>query len=140
MTYLFVYGTLMRGYHNNALLRGSKYLGPAETCFRYEMISLGGFPAVVQPLPGPPSGSEIIGELYEVNPSTLARVDQLEGHPDFYCRESVPVRYFDMLDGDSPHTTRAWIYIVKHDRYSARRVVPNGDWRNYRPNMLQEID
>ncbi len=130
---VFVYGTLMSGYGNNRLLVGSTFLGKANTWTPYEMISLGGFPAVVQPDVGF-AGTQVHGELYEVDANTLQDLDRLEGHPHFYRRRLVWIE-----QGADMH--EAWIYMVSGDQYSGRPVV-NGDWRDHRRthDFLQEID
>ena len=52
-----------------------------------------------------PAVSHIRGEVYEVDASTLARLDELEGHPHEYRREVIQV----VLDDDS--LLKAWIYF-----------------------------
>jgi gamma-glutamylcyclotransferase (GGCT)/AIG2-like uncharacterized protein YtfP len=49
--------------------------------------------------------SPIHGEVYGVNEAILARLDLLEGHPDWYRRELIPVRLFNGQIID------AWIYF-----------------------------
>ena len=38
MEYLFVYGTLMKGHHNNIFLSDSKFVGKCETVDKYQML------------------------------------------------------------------------------------------------------
>ncbi len=111
-TRLFVYGTLMKGFHNNHLLTSSKYLGGGMLEIPYYMVSLGdAFPALT-----PCEGLNWIkGELYEVTENTLDRVDRLEGHPWFYRRE----RIFGDIFG----------YIM--DTPEIVTEVTSGDWRSY---------
>lgn len=118
---IFVYGTLKRGYGNNRLLDGAKFISEAHTPAEYTMVSLGGFPGVIR-------GGEtsIVGELWEVeDPIQLARIDRLEGHPNFYERHEVPVK---VGDGDDA----AWIYLLD-DSYRKHNPVESGVWeRGYR--------
>lgn len=76
---VFVYGTLKRGFHNHRLLAGTKYIG--TDFIRGTLINFG--------LPGVIAGERAVeGEIYEVDDATLARLDLLEGHPNFYERKT----------------------------------------------------
>lgn len=106
---VFVYGSLKRGYHNNVLLRESRFIGERITQDEtWIMRSLGGFPGVVKEYHGALSAS-IFGDLYEVDDITLARLDRLESNGHFYNRELVRLR-----DESEP----AWMYIlINHHRF-----------------------
>lgn len=113
----FVYGTLKRGFGNNRLLDGAKFLGQAITPPEYTMVSLGGFPGVIR------RGQTVIsGELWEVDdPIQSASVDRLEGHPTFYRREEVPVQTADGV-------VDAWIYLLPERYLSTHSQVVSGEW------------
>ncbi len=91
---LFAYGTLMTGYRNNFHLGASMSLGRARTCYkRFEMVIkvllLQGQNRVV-PFVNVNGQQYIQGELFAVtDPTVLAAIDLLEGHPDWYIRTSV---------------------------------------------------
>jgi len=94
---IFAYGTLKKGFGNHSLLAGATDLGSTQTqSRRYRMISLGGFPAVYKT-----GKCAIEGELYEVENSTLERLDVLESNELFYRRELVPLA----------NGLEAWMYI-----------------------------
>jgi gamma-glutamylaminecyclotransferase len=120
-TRLFVYGSLMAGLRFADLLDGATFAGPATTRETYTLIDLGPYPAAS------PSGPSVLqGEVYVVDPPTLARVDRLEGHPDLYERHQRP-----LSDG-----TSAWLYEARIERWEPgslddRPAVPNGDWRQW---------
>ena len=97
---VFVYGTLLRGLSNHALLAEARFLGTARTKAPYALY-VDYFPKVIRDEPV----SAIMGELYLVNGPTLARLDDLEDHPFEYRREQVPVI---MDDGEE---TPALIYF-----------------------------
>jgi gamma-glutamylaminecyclotransferase len=97
---VFVYGTLLRGLSNHALLTEARFLETARTKALYALY-VDYFPKVIRDEPVSP----ITGELYLVDGPTLARLDDLEDHPFEYRREQVPVI---MDDGEE---TRAWIYF-----------------------------
>ncbi len=97
---VFVYGTLKRNFSNHHLLLYSKYLGTGKTVDTYSLY-VSGIPYVIKH----ESISHIHGELYSVNDHTLARLDMLEGHPDWYRREEVKI----LVDNDQIVT--AWLYF-----------------------------
>ena len=131
-TTLFVYGTLMRGLGNHGLLEKERFLGRARTLHPFLLLHAG-VPFVHPTLP---SASPVQGEAYEVSPEALARIDALEGHPDWYMRTPIEVILF--ADGGAPQRTlTASIYfnaLVSHVpgpgiMVSDARVVPSGDFR-----------
>lgn len=105
-TLVFVYGTLKNGHHNNHLLSGAFYVGKAHTTQpKYQMYHLGSFPAVTD------NGDKVIqGEIFEVDTQTLANLDHLEGHPNFYERRLVDVGLY----GEN-HVRKAHMYLFKGD-------------------------
>lgn len=112
---VFVYGSLKAGFGNNYLLETSRFVGK-DTFKGGTMHSLGAFPAVV------PGEGVIHGEIYRVSSKTLARLDRLEGHPNFYER-----RFIKLESGKN-----AVMYFFKGRQLG--EVIPNGDWqRNKRP-------
>ena len=83
-TVLFVYGTLKRGQRNHFLMSEARFLGEAVTAPLYTLLDLGPFPGMI------PGGSTAVhGELYEVGPELLMRLDRHEGVPRFYVRDVV---------------------------------------------------
>lgn len=114
---VFVYGSLMFGFGNNWLLRNSKFVGVAKTASKFTLISLGPFPALLRD-----GRTSVTGEVYEVNDKTLQRLDHLEGHPTFYCRE-----YIDTTVGN------VYAYLLQNaDRHCG--IVVSGDWRQFNAN------
>lgn len=101
MEKLFVYGTLKKGFGNHHYLADARFLCTARTVEKYAMY-VNGIPFVVRT----PKVSQIIGELYEIDDETMDRIDRLEGHPKFYCREKTTI---ETEDGQK---TEAWIYIT----------------------------
>jgi gamma-glutamylcyclotransferase (GGCT)/AIG2-like uncharacterized protein YtfP len=73
---LFVYGTLKTGERNNPLyLAGQSVLGPARTPPRYRLYDCGPYPGLVEA----DDGVSVVGELWDIDESCLARIDLLEG-------------------------------------------------------------
>jgi len=87
MEYLFVYGTLMKGHHNNTFLSDSKFLGKCETVGKYQML------VDYIPYLNKRKFKPVKGELYMTHKTALGSIDELEGHPDFYKRERISVKY-----------------------------------------------
>ena len=120
-----VYGTLKLGERNHRLIAHAAHHGTAETASGFRLLH-GDIPAADR-------GGEarIQGELVRVTGTQLARMDQLEGHPDWYRREIVT-----LADGG-----RAWIYLhpiparVSRDRITERGIARWSDGRggNRRP-------
>ena len=80
---VFVYGTLKYGFHNHRFLIGL----PFEKAFAPN-IDLHAGPL----FPFAKRGTNFAcGELYKVDLHTLKKLDKLEGHPNFYCREKITV-------------------------------------------------
>ena len=117
MEKVFVYGTLRKGFSNHHYLKNSKFLGKARTKERYTMV------AASIPFVNKTPSTQIVGEVYEVDVATLKKLDVLEGHPNWYIREKVPVI---LEDGQE---IEAWIYF--NDREHGE-FVETGDYANYR--------
>lgn len=130
MEKVFVYGTLQRGFHNHPLLGDSPFLGAATTIERYVLRSRpGGIPFVGRDL----QVSKIAGELFEVDPDLLPRLDQLEG-----CRMDNPERswYHRELIEVSCHGSvhRAWIYFNSD---ASEPVVSSGNWAHIQHSNIK---
>ncbi len=115
--FVFVYGTLCLGQSNHALLENSYYVGGAILDNHF-MFSLGGFPGIHEDY-----GSVVQGEIWVVDEETLANLDGLEGHPDFYCRHMREVR-----DGRG-RIVQCWVYVYQGE---AGELIPSGDWLEHR--------
>lgn len=134
--YLFVYGSLRRGFPNHFLLEKSIYIGTYITVDKYHMIGQvsKSFPYVVEEKEFETTAStSIIGELYDIEADVLKDLDELEGHPDFYTRRTVQV-----ADGLGIHTYSAYVYILENPgiirgikNNSRFELVSSGDWVAY---------
>ena len=126
MTNVFVYGTLRKGRGNYGLLERSIFVGSAVTVRKYAMY-VSGIPYVTEL----ERETTIVGEVYEVDEFTLDRLDQLEGHPDFYERRKIKVF---LEDG---RKIKAFLYfcdrVVQNGGFDLDKVV-NGDFVN--PDIL----
>lgn len=112
-TRVLVYGSLKRGFHNHPLLEHARFLGPASTPGQYRLYSLGDYPAAVE---APRGGYALHGELYQVDSDTLARLDRLEGHPEYFRRKQVKTT-----------AGPAWLYLLPTAPESANELL-SGTW------------
>ncbi len=116
-TQVFVYGTLLQGEGNHHLLLRDQFLGAALTTPSFSLHDLGSYPGMVG------GGTQSIeGEVYVVGPHTLARLDMLEGHPDFYHRIGIALE-----DGSTVET-----YLLPPDSVAGCPVIVSGSWRTHR--------
>jgi gamma-glutamylaminecyclotransferase len=108
---VFVYGSLMRGERYHHLLGGVVCLRSIATPPRYELVDLGPYPAMVAG-----GATAVSGELYRVDGTVLAALDELEGHPGIYRRTTI-----ELADG-----TQADTYLMP---LAAGPRIGSGDWR-----------
>ena len=114
-TILFVYGMLKRGQRNHFLMRGARFLGEAVTAPEYTLLDLGPFPGLI------PGGSTAVhGELYEVVPELLERLDRHEGVPRMYMRWPINM---DGIAGAQSY------FLVDSDLILRGIVVERGTWQ-----------
>lgn len=110
---VFVYGSLRRGMGNHRLMGQSELMAEAHLS-GFDMYQVSSFPAIV------PGNGSVKGEVYLVDGATLARLDQLEGHPRMYRRSMVTVQAGDVL-------AQVWVYVWQRS-VSGLAPVPAGDW------------
>ena len=115
---LAVYGTLKRGHGNyNHLLTTSEFLGAEVVKEDMTMISMGGFPGLVE-TPGVTTDIHI--EVFKVNdPEIAKRVDRLEGYPGWYDKKEINTSF-----------GKASVYYFKEGQYKVNEsnIVKNGNW------------
>lgn len=112
---VFVYGTLKSGFHNHERFL-KNYTGVKAKAPGINLHRGPSFPFAV-------IGKGVaIGELYEVDDSTLKSLDRLEGHPNFYKRILVPV--WD----ECFRRHLAWIYVSPEQAFK-HPLVEDGDWK-----------
>lgn len=114
---LFVYGTLMGGAPQGALLAGRHRV---KATVRGSLFALpAGYPALR------PGGDGVVhGELVEgVDERVLALVDRYEGLDEgLYERIELDVDV-------GLKRERAWVYVMRHPERRGGRRVPDGRWK-----------
>lgn len=117
---IFVYGTLKKGFSNHRVMGESTLLGEA-TITGFDMLSLGGFPALVK------GKSEIKGEVYEVNQeNTLRGIYRLEGYTG---NRNSTGNWYETADVDTPFGEAELFYMKDGSRYNDRPIIQDGVWR-----------
>ena len=113
---LFVYGTLKHGQRNHGLMREARFLGVAVTAPEYTLLDLGPFPGMIED-----GTTAVHGELYEVRPGLLAKLDRHEGVPRLYVRSEI-----QMMDGGGVES----YLLVDHDRIMRGIALESGEWKS----------
>ncbi len=118
---LFVYGTLLEGQPGHGLLGGAALAGVASTEPAFELVDLGPYAALV-----PGGSTSVVGELYEIDLETRARIDRERQVPLLF--ERIRIRLSDGSDAEA--------YVMGTDKVRGRRRLRHGDWRKrFAPNV-----
>lgn len=125
--YVFVYGTLRKGFGNHYLLKEAEFVGFAKTKEKYTM-----YERVIPFVSKDRKTSQIVGEVYLVDDNTLSRLDHLEGHPYWYYREMIDIILYRGQYDSVPKNTynhgeelKAWIYFNDIEK---GRIIISGDY------------
>jgi gamma-glutamylcyclotransferase (GGCT)/AIG2-like uncharacterized protein YtfP len=122
-TRVAVYGSLIKGLHNNSVLGDSILLGTTKTLPEYTLGSLGSYPGMIHK-----GDTAVTIEVYELLDSELdyrmRRLDQLEG----YTGKGHPYNFYNRVEIDTEFG-KAYTYLyngrLDHD------IVEDGDWKKY---------
>ncbi|WP_457747591.1 gamma-glutamylcyclotransferase family protein [Sulfurimonas sp.] len=88
--YLFVYGTLKKGFYNHQILEDAEFICSATTKQKYPMVNIEEyFPYLID---AEGIGHHVEGEVYKIDNKTLAMLDVLEGYPELYNRHQITVK------------------------------------------------
>jgi gamma-glutamylcyclotransferase (GGCT)/AIG2-like uncharacterized protein YtfP len=109
---VFVYGTLKRGQRNACFLEQAEYLGDFVTEKHFWMYEFDDYPAVCRD-----GRHAIYGEIYRIDDTEFATLDELEWYPRFYQRILIPTDF-----------GQAWMYIVQPELCHGRKKL-RGRWR-----------
>jgi gamma-glutamylaminecyclotransferase len=121
---LFVYGTLRREAANHHELRDATFIGRARTQPKYELVDMGGFPALLE------GGADaVVGEVYEIHGALLTALDAFEEVPELYERKDIAI---DRASSTTPEVRllppRIEAYVMSRERANSAPRLPNGDW------------
>lgn len=138
--YLFVYGSLKKGFENEHVLDKAKYISKATTVRKFAMYtSKGGeYPYLLKDKPL----NNIKGELYKIaRKDLLNKIDIFEGSPDYYTRESIEVKsrsfdinkrvftyfYTNKKDHKKKQPITEWKKIIPFDMDTYFKSIMDGD-------------
>jgi len=115
--FVFVYGTLKKGYGLHRVLEGSGSLGEGRLQDHF-IYCLGSFPGI-----SPEGGAgPVFGEVYEVTADVLETLDMVEGEGSLYHRRQVTV---EVSGAECP--VQAWTYIYAGGGLGRERIE-SGRW------------
>jgi gamma-glutamylaminecyclotransferase len=97
------------------MLAGARFVGEAVTDPVFDLVDLGAYPALVRG-----GATAVFGELYEVTAEHLGRLDEFEGHPHLYRRETM-----QLTGGRSVES-----YFMDPDRARGYPRIGSGRWRD----------
>ena len=122
MQLLFVYGSLKQGFANAHVNTGRRVAGRFRTRDPFVLCLHGDGEVPCLLLSPAGEGHQVFGELYEVTPDDLARMDLLErvGDADGYERVDIAV---ERVDGPAPAASRVQAYVKQ------AALVPASDRR-----------
>jgi len=115
-----VYGTLRQGWNNNSLLSTATLVSTGSTREQFAMVC-NGIPFVSSK--PREDGHNIFVEVYAVDDHTLARLDRLENHPEWYTREKTRIELDNGLSVD------AWLYFNDSAEYNGKTFY--SDYSHY---------
>ena len=134
--YLFVYGTLMKGFHNHYLIENFPFLGEYETVETFHLIGAKSkaFPYLTSyKMSDNIPFTRVKGEIYNVSNEVIQRLDNLEGHPVVYIR-----RVIEVTDGTRIFNVNSYILDngeiaeqVKNNLGIRFDIIPSGNWKDF---------
>jgi len=108
-----VYGSLRNGLGNHHFLEEMTLVSEEIVLIPFRMVSLGGFPGLVESKTTNP----IKIEIYEVTAAAYRAIERLEGYPSFYTKAVVPTSKGGVE-----------VYILEQENYKTEKPVESGDW------------
>lgn len=118
--YVFVYGTLKKGFGANGMMDDGIFLGDAETPPVFRMFGTA-FPWIIF---DEENGKSVHGELYAM--PRIDHLDRYEGVPTFYNRQEINVRPLKEFKFFGKESVSAWIYFRKPGAgVKIHEVAPN---------------
>lgn len=125
---LFVYGTLMKGFHEDWQRKvGAEHVG--EGTIRAGLYDLGDYPGAR--VLGAKPGQRVSGELYRLRDPKLALriLDKYEGFSAVDPKRSLFIRRLVPVTLENGRKIRAWAYIYNRAVANAR-LIPSGRYRD----------
>lgn len=109
-----MYGTLLPGERDHALLGDSELLGAALSEPRFQLVELNVYAALI-----PDGNVAVHGQLYAVSLEVRRQIDVARQVPILFQR--VPIRLADGSDAET--------YAMNPDQVRGKRRLSHGDWK-----------
>ena len=110
---LFVYGNLMTGQRDHAVLTGAEWIGVFLTEPRYTLIDIDVYAALIVD-----GKTAVRGELYDVDHRLLAQVDGARQVPHLFQRHHVTLA----------DASEAECYFMSFEQVRGKRRLSHGNW------------
>ena len=110
-TYLFVYGSLKKGFDNHIVLKEANYISKAKTINKFAMYKEENqnYPYIVK---NEMIGQNIEGELYQITrKDVLAEIDEFENAPNYFKRTEILIK-------TRSQEVRAKTYVLSNSKSS----------------------
>lgn len=135
--YVFVYGTLKKGFANASFLDRATFIGNFRTQTKYPLV-VGGRYNSPYLLDIPKRGARVKGEVYAVDDATLADLDHLENVGVNYSRKVGKVANC----ADRAFVADVFIYFKTNmlDELSRKPFVADYQCRKYVPRHLRPVE
>lgn len=127
---LFVYGTLLPGQPNYALLQG--YVIAHETAWfeNGRLYDMGYYPMMVEQ-----PGYTVKGAVLTIHPKTYEQVinnlDILEGYNPLHLADSMYHRLVRVVKTENGRSLSVWVYLVQTHQVIGLATIDNGDWASH---------
>ncbi len=122
---VFVYGTLRRGECRDlrSAFGGGRFVGDGWVAG--QLFDIGDYPGLRLDA----GGSRVVGEIFEVSPETLGRLDELEGFDPDRAEASEYLRVrVSVVDADGT-VEDCWTYEIAKWHCAGCRRIMSGDWQ-----------
>lgn len=141
-TYLFVYGSLKKGFENNHIISKAVYISKAKTKAKYAMFkeTKANYPYMIK---DSSLGGEVEGELYEINrQDILDDISAFEGAPDYFELK-------DLMIKTRSRTIKAKTFLLSSPKvpldqepikvWKNKHIKTNFNLDQYFKNMLGDV-
>jgi gamma-glutamylcyclotransferase (GGCT)/AIG2-like uncharacterized protein YtfP len=135
---LFVYGTLMKGFHEDWQRKvGAEFVGRGT--IRASLYDLGDYPGAR--VLGAKPRQRVGGELYRLrNPKLALRIlDKYEEFSPLDAKKSLFIRRLVPVTLENGRKRRAWVYIYNRGVANAK-LIPSGRYRDSATSRQSSID
>ena len=107
---VFIYGNNKQSQKIQDQIDYTKYVGAAETLKTFNMINLGGYPAIYYKSD---KGYKILGDLYSLSREQIKYLDQLKGEGQIFDRILEEIYIVRKTPRKNGTLAKAWVYILQ---------------------------